>query len=89
MKRSTGYVCLGLALLAATPAFAKRPAKEPPHEEVVQPTRHYDFDDDVVEGGLQNPDGEVVATRLPSKHPSLIKLRDDFLPELVKSAESN
>jgi hypothetical protein len=87
MRTTTRYVCLGLGLLLGAPALA-RPEKERPREEATYPTRtHYEFDDDLVEGGLENPDGTIVGTRLPAKHTSLIKLRNDFVPELIKSAE--
>jgi hypothetical protein len=47
----------------------------------------YDFDDDVVEGELQRPDGEYIDTRRRAKHSSLIKIRENFIPEMLKSAE--
>jgi hypothetical protein len=47
----------------------------------------YDFDDDLVEGELQRPDGEFVDTRRKAKHSSLIKIRENFIPEMLKSAE--
>lgn len=48
---------------------------------------HYDFDDDVVEGGTLQPDGLLVGSRRPIKQSSLIKIRESFTPELIKSAE--
>lgn len=47
----------------------------------------YDFDDDLVEGELQRPDGEYIDTRRKAKHSSLIKIRENFIPEMLKSAE--
>ena len=47
----------------------------------------YDFDDDVVEGELQRPDGEYIDTNKKAKHSSLIKIRENFIPEMLKSAE--
>jgi hypothetical protein len=47
----------------------------------------YDFDDDVVEGDLVRPDGEFVDSRGRARHSSLIKLRVNFVPEMIKSAE--
>lgn len=47
----------------------------------------YDFDDDMVEGDLQRPDGEYVAIKRKAKHSSLIKIREHFIPEMLKSAE--
>ena len=48
----------------------------------------YDFDDDTVEGDLVRPDGEMVDTRRGAKHSSLIKIRENFIPEMLKSVES-
>ena len=47
----------------------------------------YDFDDDVVEGDLVRPDGEFAEVRSKAKHSSLIKIRENFIPEMIKSAE--
>jgi hypothetical protein len=33
------------------------------------------------------PDGEFVDTRKGAKHSSLIKIRENFIPEMIKSAE--
>jgi hypothetical protein len=48
----------------------------------------YDFDDDTVEGDLVRPDGEMVDTRRGAKHSSLIKIRENFIPEMLKSVDS-
>ena len=47
----------------------------------------YDFDDDMVEGDLVKPDGEMVGSTGKAKHSSLIKIRQNFIPEMLKSAE--
>ena len=47
----------------------------------------YDFDDDTVEGDLVRPDGEFVDSRRGAKHSSLIKIRENFIPEMLKSVE--
>ncbi len=47
----------------------------------------YDFDDDIVEGDLVRPDGEFIDSRKSAKHSSLIKIRENFMPEMLKSAE--
>lgn len=48
----------------------------------------YDFDDDTVEGDLVRPDGEMIDSTKRAKHSSLIKIRDNFIPEMLKSVES-
>ncbi|HMU39920.1 MAG TPA: adventurous gliding motility protein CglF [Pseudomonadota bacterium] len=47
----------------------------------------YDFDDDTVEGDLVRPDGEMIDSRHKAKHSSLIKMRENFIPEMLKSVE--
>ena len=47
----------------------------------------YDFDDDTVEGDLVRPDGEMIDSRHKAKHSSLIKMRENFIPEMLKSIE--
>ena len=47
----------------------------------------YDFEDDNVEGDLQRPDGELVNSINRAQHESLIEIRKDFIPEMLKSLE--
>jgi hypothetical protein len=47
----------------------------------------YDFEDDMVEGDLQRPDGELVNSLKKTEHSSLIEIRKDFIPEMLKSLE--
>lgn len=47
----------------------------------------YDFEDDNVEGDLQRPDGELVDAVQKAQHDSLIEIRKDFIPEILKSLE--
>lgn len=47
----------------------------------------YSFDDDVVEGDLVRPDGELTVVRKKGKQRSLIKVRQHFIPEMLKSVE--
>lgn len=47
----------------------------------------YDFSGDTIEGDLIKPEGSTVDARDFAKHGSLITIRKDFIPEIVKSAE--
>ncbi len=47
----------------------------------------YDFEDDTVEGDLQRPDGELVSAQKKAEHSSLIEIRKDFVPEMLKTLE--
>jgi len=82
-RKALGFlVVMGLS----TAAFAQ--GKPPAGGDVTYKQKTvYDFDDDVVEGDLVRPDGEFVDSRRAAKHSSLIKIRENFIPEMLKSAE--
>jgi len=87
-RKALGFAFL-MAALTWAPAFAQKaaaPAKAGDSVTYKQKTV-YDFDDDVVEGDLVRPDGEFVDSRRAAKHSSLIKIRENFIPEMIKSAE--
>jgi hypothetical protein len=87
MKRTLLALVAGSTLaLSAGVALAQKAAPAGDNVQYKSKTT-YDFDDDVVEGDLVRPDGEFVDTRRGAKHSSLIKIRQDFIPEMIKSAE--
>jgi hypothetical protein len=47
----------------------------------------YDFSGDTIEGDLVKPEGSTVDARDFAKHSSLIRIRTNFIPEIIKSAE--
>ena len=48
----------------------------------------YDFDDDLVTGDLVRPDGEQLNVRRRGQRNSLIRIREHFIPEMLKSVEN-
>ena len=50
-------------------------------------TKVYDFSGDTIEGDLIKPEGSTVDARDFAKHASLIRIRTNFIPEIIKSAE--
>ncbi|MDF1562498.1 MAG: hypothetical protein P1V51_05620 [Deltaproteobacteria bacterium] len=71
---------LALFALLASPALAAaQPAPQPP------PVQNVIFDGDVLEGGLDTPEGSIMTTRPPTRFGSLIELRRDFAAELMAS----
>ncbi len=48
----------------------------------------YDFDGDDVEGNLVKPDEANITGEQHGKTSSLIKIRADFIPEMIKSVEN-
>jgi hypothetical protein len=51
-------------------------------------TTTYDFDDDLVQGDLVRPDGEMLNVRRRGARASLIRIREHFVPEMLKSVEN-
>lgn len=47
----------------------------------------YDFEDDDVTGSLVKPDGENIQAETHGKTSNLIKIRSDFVPEMLESVE--
>jgi hypothetical protein len=73
-------------LLSALPAAAqKSPERTKP---APAPVQKFDFDDDTVEAGRDLPQIEVVASARRPGFTSLLRVRTTFVPELLKSAES-
>ena len=74
------FAVLGLATGTAF-AQAKKGAADSSKVKV------YDFSGDTIEGDLIKPEGSTVDARDFAKHSSLIRIRKDFIPEIIKSAE--
>lgn len=70
-----------LAFVALVSASAFAQPSTPPKVKV------YDFSGDTIEGDLVKPDGSDLNARDFAKHSSLIRIRKDFIPEIIKSAE--
>jgi hypothetical protein len=91
LKLTTSLVAL-LLTAAAPAAVLAQEAKPAPKAAADEGTQYkgktvYDFDDDAVEGDLQRPDGELIDSVRKVKHSSLIEIRKDFIPEMLKSLE--
>lgn len=59
----------------------------PVHAEEVVYKKHtvVDFGDDTVEGDLSKPDGAYLESRKRLRHQRLIKVRENFRPEILQS----
>src|SRR5436309_12650489 len=99
MKTIAGFALLGLVGLSSV-AFAQDDAKggkgggvqAAAGDGAADNTQYkaktvFDFEDDMVEGDLQRPDGELVNSLKKTEHSSLIEIRKDFIPEMLKSLE--
>jgi len=74
----------GLAALTLTLALAG-PAAAQDHE--IAPDTTFTFQDDVVEGGYDSPQGTLVSGHHRGPRQSLVRARVHFVPELLKSVE--
>jgi hypothetical protein len=76
------------ALATAAPAFAQRTAARTAQPATpAPPVQRLDgFDDEEIGGNLLHPDGEAVTGARRPPHPSLVRARTTFVPELVRSA---
>jgi hypothetical protein len=73
---------------AGATARAEEKVVREPDRTVYQKKTVIDFDDVTVEGELTKPEGSYVLNRRRTTFKSLIRLRDDFVPELQKSADN-
>lgn len=84
-----------LTALVATPALAQNPladaqATTPADESqtvVYKKVTEYDFEGDDVEGRTLIPEGVFTSSRGGDRHRSLIRIRTNFVPALLASAE--
>jgi hypothetical protein len=80
MKRIAVALIAGIFLLSSNIAFSQG-------VEYAEKTE-YSFDDDVVTGDLVRPDGELTVVRKKGRERSLIRVRQHFIPEMLKSVEN-
>jgi hypothetical protein len=79
------------ALLTAVLAVAADPQPkivQEPDKVIVRKRTVIDFSDVTVEGELTKPEGSYLLNRNKTRFQSLIRLRDNFNPELQKSADN-
>ena len=78
-------VAFGLVVaVSPAPSFAQ---PKPPKGDTKPKVKVYDFSGDTIEGDLIKPEGSQVDARDFAKHSSLIKIRKEFIAEILKSAE--
>jgi len=78
---------LALVLLVGGTSFAQPAPKGGGDKGGGGKVKVYDFSGDTIEGDLVKPEGTDVSVTDFGKHSSLIKIRKDFIPEIIKSAE--
>ena len=77
-----------LAASLAGPASSEEKVIQEADKTVVRKKTTVDFTDVTVDGELTKPEGSYVLDRNRTRFGSLIKLRDNFVPELQKSVDN-
>lgn len=86
----------GLMLLASAPALAQEEAgaeaaaggEEGQEETVYKKTTIIDFSDVTITGELTKPEGSYLMNKKKARFDLLIRVRDNFLPEMIKTVDN-
>ena len=89
MQKILGAFVVALLVAVAGPADAqpKGASSDKGNDKAGAKVKVYDFSGDTIEGDLIRPEGTTVDARDFAKHASLIRIRTNFIPEIIKSAE--
>lgn len=83
-------ICLAAFLIGVTgrSSSAEEKVIQEPDKTIVRKKTVIDFTDVAVEGELTKPEGSYVLDRNKTRFKSMVKVRDNFLPELQKSVDN-
>jgi hypothetical protein len=88
MKRAVLASLFAVAMLfASSSVSAQDNADAPAADTGDKKVKTYDFTGDEIDGELIKPDGDFIDTRGTADFGSLISIRQDFIKEILKSAE--
>lgn len=87
MKRIFAAVLVGTSLFSGV-AFGAEKVIQEEDKTVFKKKTVVDFNDVTLEGELTKPEGSYLVDKKKARFSSLIKLRQDFLPELQKSVDN-
>ena len=85
MRKISALTFVLSLVLGASAAFAQ--PKPPAGGGAAGKVKVYDFSGDTIEGDLVKPEGTDMSVTDFAKHSSLINIRKNFIPEIIKSAE--
>ena len=86
MKKFVAMAVVGAAMAFSSSAMAQAAAGA--QQAGAQRTQEFNFTDELVQGQLVRPDGETSRVRRRSAGISLIRIREHFVPEMLKSVEN-
>jgi hypothetical protein len=82
MKRVVTSILVAAFLAASATAWAQ---EESDDQELTETT--YDFADDIVEGSLVRPEGDLIGALQQASTTSLINIREHFIDKMIESAD--
>jgi hypothetical protein len=85
--KKTMFIAVFVGLMTGSSAFAQEKSGEAAPAAPDKSATSYDFEDDLVQGDLVRPDGELLSVRRRGNRASLIQIREHFIPEMLKSVE--
>lgn len=88
MKKIVAMAVMGVAMSLGGSAIAQTPPAAGGAQAGAQRTQEFNFTDELVQGQLVRPDGETSRVRRRSAGISLIRIREHFIPEMLKSVEN-
>ncbi len=90
MKIRLAVLTFALVTLAGTSVFAQNRSNNAQAAGGAGATRtqEFNFTDELVQGQLVRPDGESTRVRRRAAGISLIRIREHFVPEMLKSVEN-
>lgn len=87
MKRIAMGMVAGVVLMAGSALAQTERVIQQEDRVVVRKKTVIDFTDVTVDGELTRPEGSYVLNKKKTRFDSLIKIRQDFVPELQKSVD--
>jgi hypothetical protein len=85
-KRLVALLAFAALTTGGTAAWAQTAGA--PQGSGAQRTQEFNFTDEIVQGQLVRPDGESTRVRRRGPGISLIRIREHFVPEMLKSVEN-
>jgi len=85
--RFVTLVAFAAVSLMGSTAFAQRAGGAGAQAQAAR-TQEFNFTDELVQGQLVRPDGESTRVRRRAAGISLIRIREHFVPEMLKSVEN-
>lgn len=81
------YFVIFICLFSLHAVSAESPASPPPPKNKSEKNQVLDFEDEIVEGSSAKPDLFYLFQKKNFNYKRLIKMRDNFLPEMKRTSE--